>query len=30
VTLLEEDRIVGYYAGGYLYATPNRTEPAWQ
>lgn len=30
VTLLEEDRIAGYYAGGYLYATPNRTEPAWQ
>lgn len=30
VTLLEEDRIQAYYAGGYLYATPNRTEPAWQ
>jgi len=27
VTLLEEERVVAYYGGGYLYATPNRTEP---
>jgi photosynthetic reaction center H subunit len=27
VTLREEDRISGYYAGGYLYATPARAEP---
>ena len=27
VTLLEEDRIMAYYAGGYLYATPERQEP---
>jgi photosynthetic reaction center H subunit len=27
VTLLEEDKIVAYYAGGYLYATPARQEP---
>lgn len=27
VTLLEEDRICAYYAGGYLYATPGRAEP---
>jgi photosynthetic reaction center H subunit len=27
VTLLEEDRIMGYYAGGHLYATPSRQEP---
>jgi photosynthetic reaction center H subunit len=27
VTLLEEDKISAYYAGGYLYATPNRSEP---
>jgi photosynthetic reaction center H subunit len=27
VTFLEEDRIVGYFAGGYLYATPARQEP---
>ena len=27
VTLLEEDRIMGYYAGGHLYATPARQEP---
>lgn len=26
VTLLEEDKIMGYYGGGYLYATPARTE----
>lgn len=27
VTLLEEDRITAYYAGGTLYATPRRMEP---
>jgi photosynthetic reaction center H subunit len=27
VTKLEEDRIVGYYGGGTLYATPARQEP---
>jgi photosynthetic reaction center H subunit len=27
VTLLEEDRIVAYYAGGYRYAEPSRNEP---
>jgi len=27
VTLLEEDRILGYYGGGTLYATPRRQEP---
>ena len=27
VTKREEDRIVGYYAGGTLYATPARMEP---
>jgi len=27
VTLLEEDKIVGYYGGGTLYATPARAEP---
>jgi photosynthetic reaction center H subunit len=27
VTLLEEDRIMAYYAGGHLYATPARAEP---
>lgn len=27
VTLLEEDKIVGYYGGGTLYATPQRAEP---
>ena len=27
VTLAEEDRIVGYFAGGALYATPLRSEP---
>jgi photosynthetic reaction center H subunit len=25
--LLEEDRIVAYYGGGTLYATPQRQEP---
>jgi photosynthetic reaction center H subunit len=27
VTLLEEDKITGYYGGGFLYATPARAEP---
>ncbi|WP_299399063.1 photosynthetic reaction center subunit H [Pelagibius sp.] len=27
ITLLEEDRICAYYAGGNLYATPQRQEP---
>jgi photosynthetic reaction center H subunit len=27
VTLLEEDRIMGYFGGGTLYALPGRTEP---
>lgn len=27
VTLYEEERIVAYYGGGYLYATPDRAEP---
>ncbi len=27
ITRLEEDKIYGYYAGGTLYATPERTEP---
>ena len=27
VTLLEEERIVGYYGGGHLYATRDRQEP---
>ena len=27
VTLAEEDRVVGYFAGGALYATPLRSEP---
>ena len=27
VTFLEEDKIMAYYAGGYLYATPERSEP---
>jgi photosynthetic reaction center H subunit len=27
VTLLEEDKIMGYYAGGHLYATPERSKP---
>ena len=27
VTLLEEDKIMGYYAGGTLYATPSRLGP---
>ena len=27
ITFLEEDRIMGYYGGGYLYATKARAEP---
>jgi len=27
ITLLEEDRIYGYFAGGYRYADPSRLEP---
>lgn len=27
VTVLEEDKITGYYAGGTLYASPERSEP---
>ena len=27
ITLLEEDKIVGYFAGGYRYADPDRNEP---
>ena len=27
VTLQEEDKIVGFYGGGHLYATPERAEP---
>jgi photosynthetic reaction center H subunit len=27
VTLLEEDKICGYFGGGYLYAEPSRLEP---
>lgn len=27
ITLLEEDRIVGYFAGGYRYAEPSRLDP---
>ncbi len=27
VTLYEEERIVAYYGGGFLYATPDRAEP---
>ncbi len=27
ITLLEEDRVVAYYAGGYRYAEPSRNEP---
>lgn len=27
ITLREEDRVSAYFAGGYLYATPNRAEP---
>jgi photosynthetic reaction center H subunit len=27
ITFREEDRIAGYFAGGHVYATPQRTEP---
>jgi photosynthetic reaction center H subunit len=27
ITLLEEDKVMAYYAGGHLYATPSRSEP---
>ena len=27
ITLLEEDKIMAYYGGGTLYATPQRQEP---
>jgi photosynthetic reaction center H subunit len=27
ITLLEEDKLFGYYAGGYRYAEPSRLEP---
>jgi photosynthetic reaction center H subunit len=27
ITLLEEDKIMGYFAGGHLYATAERSEP---
>jgi photosynthetic reaction center H subunit len=27
ITLLEEDRLAGYFAGGYRYADPSRNEP---
>ena len=27
ITLLEEDKIVGYFAGGYRFADPDRNEP---
>jgi photosynthetic reaction center H subunit len=27
ITRLEEDKIMGYFGGGYLYATPERAEP---
>ncbi len=27
ITLLEEDKVCGYFGGGYLYATPERMEP---
>jgi photosynthetic reaction center H subunit len=27
ITLNEEERIVAYFGGGYLYATPERSEP---
>jgi photosynthetic reaction center H subunit len=27
VTLLEEDKIMAYYASGYMYASPERSEP---
>jgi photosynthetic reaction center H subunit len=27
ITLLEEDKIMAYYGGGHLYATPDRSQP---
>ncbi|MEI6738925.1 MAG: photosynthetic reaction center subunit H [Gemmatimonadaceae bacterium] len=27
ITLLEEDKVMAYFAGGHLYATPERSEP---
>ncbi len=27
ITMLEEEKIMAYYAGGHLYATPERAEP---
>ena len=27
ITLREEDRLCGYFAGGHMYASPKRTEP---
>ena len=27
ITFYEEERIVAYFGGGYLYATPERQEP---
>ena len=27
ITLLEEDKVMAYYAGGYRYAEPSRNEP---
>ena len=27
ITMLEEEKIMGYYGAGYFYAMPNRTEP---
>jgi photosynthetic reaction center H subunit len=27
ITMLEEEKIMGYYGAGYFYATPNRAEP---
>ncbi len=27
ITLYEEERVMGYFGGGYLYATPARQEP---
>ena len=27
ITLLEEDKVMAYYAGGHMYATPSRAEP---
>jgi len=29
VTLLEEERVMAYYGGGYLYATEDRAEAKW-